>query len=550
MAHFDVIIIGGGVNGSGVARDCAMRGLRTLMVDKHDICHGASGANTGMIHGGARYMLYDVHTTKTSCEDSGYIQRIAPHLLFRIPFLVPFFKSDPLAQVMFAGADMFFSAYDVYQPLKRGKQHTRLTREEALKLEPGMTPDIIGALTMDEWGIDPFRLVIANAISAREHGALVRTYTEVTGLHRGKDGRVTGLRLTDVLTGAQEDVEASVVINAAGAWAPKIAAMAGANIRLRPGKGVHVVYSHRASNYGFITFGVDGRQMFLMPHENGTICGTTDDDYYGDLDHPVATEDEVAYIREAGERVLPSLSKFRMQRTYVGIRPTLYKFGVPEDALSRAHRIFDHADDGAPGLFTMSGGKLASYRQFAQEATDVVAKALKNTTACRTHVEPLPGGEAPPDLELWSKAFQWPMLQIGRLAYRHGSRARKVLDLAEMEPAWVNTVCACEPVTEAELRYVIQNEQVRRLADLRRRTRLGMGACQGARCLNRACAILRDEAGLSAAESLRELRDALTARWRGNTPVLEGPAASVAELMNHVNFGVGALDEVWKVTPP
>jgi glycerol-3-phosphate dehydrogenase len=245
---------------------------------------------------------------------------------------------------------------------------------------------------MDEWGIDPFRLVIANAVSAREHGAHVRTYTQVESFVRDGSGRVTGATLLDVLDGSRTTVEAKVTVNAAGAWAPQVAGLAGGRLRLRPGKGVHVVYSHRFSNYGCITFGVDGRQMFLMPHENGTICGTTDDDFYGDLDAPVASEDEVAYIRESAERVMPVMRGFRLQRTYVGIRPTLYKFGVNEDALSRAHRIFDHTEDGAPGLFTMAGGKLASYRQFAQEATDVVAGAVNNTENCRTHVEALPGG--------------------------------------------------------------------------------------------------------------------------------------------------------------
>ena len=163
MAAYDVLVIGGGVNGSGVARDCAMRGMRTLLVDRHDICHGASGANTGMIHGGARYLLYDVATAKESCTDSGHVQRIAPHLLFRIPFIAPFFRSDSMAEIMLNGADMMFSAYDHYQPLKRGKRHVRLTRDETLALEPGLSPDIIGSVTMDEWGIDPFRLVIANA---------------------------------------------------------------------------------------------------------------------------------------------------------------------------------------------------------------------------------------------------------------------------------------------------------------------------------------------------------------------------------------------------
>lgn len=550
MAAFDVLVVGGGVNGAGVARDCAMRGLKTLLVDKHDICHGASGANTGMIHGGARYLLYDVQTSKESCTDSGYIQRIAPHLLFRIPFIAPFFKSDPLALVMFNGADMLFSAYDHYQPLKKGKRHTRLTRKEALELEPGLSPDIIGAVTMDEWGIDPFRLVMANALSAIEHGAQVRTYTQLRALHRDSGGRITGALLQDVLTGVETQVETRAVVNAAGAWAPSVAAMAGCDVRVRPGKGVHVVYSHRFGNYGCITFGVDGRQMFLMPHENGTICGTTDDDFYGNLDAPVANEDEVAYIKESAERVIPAMRKFRMQRTYVGIRPTLYKFGVNEDALSRAHKVFNHAADGAAGFFTMSGGKLASYRLFAQEATAVVAAYLEHDGDCTTHVQPLPGGESLIDVAALQKRLMWPLSVLGRLAYRQGARTQGILEMGNTMDGGRCVVCPCEPVTAAEIAHVSQHEGVRRLADVRRRTRLGMGACQGAKCLARAAAVMAQAQGLGAGTALDEVKDAMTARWRGMRPVMEGPNMAVAELMQHINFGVGALDDVWKAAAP
>lgn len=545
----DVLVIGGGVNGSGVARDCAMRGLKTLLVDKHDICHGASGANTGMIHGGARYLLYDVQTTKESCTDSGHIQHIAPHLLFRIPFIVPFIKGDPMVEVVMAGADMFCSAYDHYQPLKRGKRHVRLTRDEAIALEPGLTPDIIGAVTMDEWGIDPFRLVQGNALSARAHGAVVRTYTEVKALHRDDDGRVTGARLQDVLDGSVMNVEAGVTVNCAGAWAPQLAALAGAQLRLRPGKGVHVVYSHRISNYGFITTGVDGRQMFLLPHENGTICGTTDDDYYGNLDRPLATEDDVGYICQSGARVLPALARYRMQRTYVGIRPTLFRFGINEDRLSRAHSVFDHVTDGAPGLLTLAGGKLASYRLFAEEATDHVMASLNRTGACRTHVEALPGGESMPDPTALAREFRWPLQAVGRMVYRHGARTTGILQAAREQPGARLPVCQCEPVTAGELRQVCLTEDVRRLADLRRRTRLAMGGCQGSRCLARASAVLGDALGHDGTRRLDELRDALTARWRGMRPVMEGPQMAVAELSQHIHFGVGALHALWQVGP-
>src|SRR3954466_1095107 len=160
--------------------------MRVLVVEENDLGKGASGANTGMIHGGIRYLRYDVHTTKMACTDSGYIQRIAPHLLFRIPFIVPIPKppagkklKEAFDRVYLELAEVFFEAYDEFQPLKRGKPHTRLTREEALALEPGLAPDILGAVTMDEWGIDPFRLVCENAVDAVENGAEFLTYTEL-----------------------------------------------------------------------------------------------------------------------------------------------------------------------------------------------------------------------------------------------------------------------------------------------------------------------------------------------------------------------------------
>jgi glycerol-3-phosphate dehydrogenase len=172
----DVIVIGGGINGVGIARDCALRGMKTLLIEKHDFAKGASGNNTGMIHGGIRYLRYDVGTTKSSCTDSGYIQKIAEHLLHRVAFLFPIMKSDFGGQFLLEGAEIFFEAYDRFQPLKNGKSHTRLTREEALELEPGLSPNIIGAVTLDEWAIDSYRLTVENAVDAKLAGAQIRNY--------------------------------------------------------------------------------------------------------------------------------------------------------------------------------------------------------------------------------------------------------------------------------------------------------------------------------------------------------------------------------------
>jgi glycerol-3-phosphate dehydrogenase len=537
----DVIIVGGGVNGTGIARDAALRGMRVLVVEKNDLAKGASGANTGMIHGGIRYLRYDVKTTKVACTDSGYIQRIAPHLLFRIPFLFPVFEGDVFGRFLLEGAEIFFEAYDVYQPLKRGKAHTRLSRKDVLALEPGFADDVIGAVTMDEWGIDPFRLVVANALDAEANNGIVRTWCELDEFVRGPGGEIQGVVFTDRLSGARETHSAPLVINATGAWGPRIAAKAGAHYRVRPGKGVHIVYSHRISNFGVVMMAVDGRQMFLMPHENGTIVGTTDDDYYGDLDNPHATEDEVRYILQAARRVLPGIDRYRTSRTYVGIRPTLYEWGKTEDRLSREHEFYDHANDGAAGLVSVAGGKLAAYRQLSEEVTDLIAKRVGNTTPCTSHTSPLPGAEGEVDVVKWAESFARPRLAVARMAYRHGSRAKDVLAIVGDDPRTGVSTCVCEPVTEAEIRYTCRNEIVRRLVDVRRRTRTSMGACGGTRCLYRASQLLAEEIGLSAPQTLREWRDATTGRFIGKRPVLEGANLATEEMSQAMHYLSGNL---------
>ncbi len=159
----DVIVIGGGVNGTGVARDLALRGLSVALFERNDIAFGASGNSSGMIHGGPRYLTYDPDVTYTSCLDSGHIQHIAPHLLFRIPFLVPIYRSKFGSKIALDGYDAFFDLYDKYQPLKHGKPHVRLSAEDLSQLEPGLQADAVGGISFDEWGIDGARLCIGSA---------------------------------------------------------------------------------------------------------------------------------------------------------------------------------------------------------------------------------------------------------------------------------------------------------------------------------------------------------------------------------------------------
>jgi glycerol-3-phosphate dehydrogenase len=497
----DVIVIGGGVNGVGVARDASLRGLKVSLFERNDIAFGASGNSSGMIHGGPRYLTYDPAVTHSSCLDSGHIQHIAPHLLFRIPFLMPIFKSGALmSKVALTGYDAFFDLYDAYQPLKAGKDHVRLKPDEIQQLEPGLVGGAAGGITFDEWGIDGSRLCIGNAVDARERGAEIRVHCTVTEILRRDGGGVYGVRYRDRVSGETGTRTARVVVNATGAWAPITTSLGGLApnaARIRPGKGIHVFLDRRLTNYAIIAHAIDGRQVFLLPWQNMSVLGTTDDDYYGDLDHVVATTDEVNYLFQAVEHVFPAVRSARAIGTWGGVRPTLYEWGPNEDQLSREHQVVDHAQHGADGLYSMIGGKLASYRLFAEEATDIIAQRLGNTAPRRSHVAPLPGGDEQIDPMRLVVQGGMEAVTATRLEYRHGSRSLRVLERMQRTPREAAVVCACEPVTEAEIRYVIEQEFAQDVSDVARRTRLGLGACGGMRCALRCGRIVADATGRS-----------------------------------------------------
>ncbi|MBI3073732.1 MAG: glycerol-3-phosphate dehydrogenase/oxidase [Deltaproteobacteria bacterium] len=532
---FDAIVIGGGCNGTGTARDLALRGVRVLLVEKSTWGAGTTGASSGMIHGGLRYLEYDREVTRKSCLDSGYIQKIASHLLFRIPFIMPVLRTDPHPDRTLALVETFFEAYDKFQPLKNGKPHTRLSRDEVLALEPGLTADVYGAVTMDEWGIDPFRLCVANAISAMESGAVVRNHTEVTGFIV-EAGRVVGVRLEDTIDHRIGEARARVVVNTTGPWGMRTAALArtGAEraVRMRPGKGIHLVLDRRLSDYAVLATTLDARAVFVMPHENSSTIGTTDDDFFGSPDRIDVLEDEVEYLLEAVGRVFPSASGARITYAFAGLRPTIFEFRKIEDKLTRDHRIVDHEVAGGPaGLVSMIGGKLAAYRLMSEELADLVAEKIGVAAPCRTAELPLPGGEREIDVDALVAGRTIPLAAAGRAVYRHGTRVADVLGAAASESRVGIVACACEGVLEAEVRYGCRKEGVRTLPDLARHTRLGLGACQGARCAARAADVLEEEGALvGAPSSSAALREFFVWRWREMSAVLAGAQLAEAEL--------------------
>src|SRR5690606_1001843 len=488
--------------------------------------------STRMVHGGMRYLLYDIPTTRTSSVDAARVRAIAPHLTFRIPFLWPLFRQGPF---MREALDAFLSAYDRYGRLRGALRHARLDREQALRIEPGLAPDVTGALTLDEWGVDAYRLAALNALDAREAGADLFPHTEVVDfLLTGRT--VRGVRVREADTGRERDVEARIVLNAGGPWAGRIAALAGATVALRPGKGIHVTFERRIGNYGLILEGVDGRTLFLVPHGAETIVGTTDDDFYGDPARvgEEVTNDEVEYVIEAAARAIPQARRWRPLRAWAGVRNTIFEWGLDADELSRRHEVIDHeARDGVAGLLSLAGGKLASYRLFAEEATDRGLEKLgRPAVRCTTGTRPLPGAGPAPDFRALAREIPLPPAALERVWRRLGTRLHDALggaDAGDLAP-----ICRAEAVTSAEVRYAVRVEGCRTLEDLYRHVHLAAGSCDGLDCAAPAAHIMAELLGWTPAQTRTHLDRFLERRWTGRRPVLRGATLAQEELARGV----------------
>jgi glycerol-3-phosphate dehydrogenase len=508
----DVCVIGGGVTGAGIARDLSLRGLSVLLLEKGDWGAGTTGASSWMIHGGPRYLEFDWDTTRLSTQDAGYIVSIARNLVYRVVFLIPVLPHD---RNNIERMETAMEVYDRFQPLKKAHPHRRLTAEEAQQAEPGLTPDLIGAVTMEEWGVDPHRLVYANVEDAVAHGARAMNHTKVIDLVRD-GGKVIGVRY-QAADGSTSEARARVVVNATGPWSPQVSGLAGLSVELRPAKGIHIVYPHRISNFSISAESVDGRDLLMVSHAGFTLLGTTDDDFYGDLDSVDVMQDEIEYLLQGFERVFPSIRSYRPVRTTTGVRPTLFKWRRYEDELSRRYEVIDHAKEGVEGFVTIAGGKLSMYRLMAEQTSDAVCRKLGHQAVSTTATTPLPGNESEmePAADL-ARRCGIPALAAVKLQSRHGTRAEKVLDGGRA----ARLVCRCEPMTEAELAYSARSEQVRSLADAFRRVGLAAGPCAGAACVLRAAEVIGAELGWSASQRFDAAREFVRGAWLGRAPVL------------------------------
>ena len=383
MNDFDLVVIGGGVTGAGVARDAALRGLRVALIERGRPGGGTTAASTHLIHGGVRYLLYDRLTTHSSCWDSGHIVRTSGDLLTRLPIVWPVYKGHARG---LETVETLFEEYDLFQPMKYGRPHLRLTAEATLRVVPGLEPTgLLGSLVFDEWWVDAEGLARRTLDSARAAGAEVLLDTAVTGILKA------GSRVTGVNAGGRE-LRGKITINAAGPWIDKVSSLAGVRMPLRLMKGTHLIYKQRAlSPVGLLLEAEDrSRYVFVVPSPLGTWIGPTDMPGPNDPDMTRTTDEEIGYLTRSVKRYFKSWPD-QHDATIVGSRPILGQPGS-EKLLSRDFEVFDHETrDGVAGLLTIGGGKMSDYRVMAEATVDTACLKLGSSAACRTHLLTLDG---------------------------------------------------------------------------------------------------------------------------------------------------------------
>ena len=524
--HYDVIVIGGGITGAGTARDCAMRGLKVLLVERHDYSTGATGRNHGLLHSGARYAVTD-HESATECiKENMILRKIARHCVEETEGLFITLPED----------DINFQSTFVQKCSEAGISAEIIDPELAKIMEPAVNHDLIGAVKVPDASIDPFRLTMANVLDAQLHGAEALVYHEVVDVLIEQD-RVVGVKLRNNHNGEVFNAYATITINAAGIWGSLIAQMAGVKINMFPAKGSLLIFGHRVNNMVINRCRKPANADILVPDDAVCVIGTTSDRVpIETCDDMRVTPEEVEMLLAEGMKLAPSLGSTRILRAYAGVRPLVASDDDPSGrSISRGIVTLDHEKrDGLAGLLTITGGKMMTYRLMAEEITNLACEKLSIAKQCETATTPLPGSETKTEAK---KTYSFAQKAAEG---RHGTLNESVERGDVSNDA---LVCECEGVSVGEVRYAVNTLHVHNLINLRRRTRVGMGTCQGELCACRAAGVMCDDAE-SAQKAINDLNGFMNERWKGMQPVAWGDNLAEAQLTATIYQGMLGVDRI------
>ncbi|WP_459194050.1 anaerobic glycerol-3-phosphate dehydrogenase subunit GlpA [Halosimplex sp. J119] len=519
-----VAVIGGGSTGAGVARDLAMRGFDVTLVEQGNLTHGTTGRMHGLLHSGGRYAVSDQASATECIEENRVLRDVASHCveLTGGMFVKRPEDSEEYFQEKLAGCEACGIPAEV------------ISGREARAREPHLAADVEKAITVPDGAVDPFRLVVANAASAMNHGARIETHSRVTDL-LVEDGEIVGLEVehdsgpgvrVHGTEGGREEIYADHVVNATGAWAGRIGDMAGLDIEVRPSKGVMTIMNVRQVDTVINRCRPKGDADIVVPHETTAILGTTDEEVEDPEDYP-EEQWEVDLMIETLSELIPMLEDARTIRSFWGVRPLYEPPDVgsedPTD-ITRDFFLLDHeVRDDLPGMTSIVGGKFTTYRMMAEDIADHVCGLFGVDAVSRTDVVPLPGSEDFSVLRDYMDEFGLTSPVGRRSVERLGSRAEEVLDTDGPNP----TICGCEAVTRAEVQDAI-DKSGSDLNAVRIRTRASMGNCQGGFCVHRLAGELEDSYD---EPTVREAWDELLQeRWKGQRHALWGEQLSQAML--------------------
>jgi glycerol-3-phosphate dehydrogenase len=548
--RFEVVVIGGGITGAGVALDAASRGYSVALLERDDYASGTSSRSSKMVHGGLRYLQnFDLGLVREALLERQLMVRLAPHLVYPTPFLVPSFGEERRDRLLGVGLNM----YDVMATTRVGRnrremrssreeeadfywspdRHRTIDRDELLELVPSLEPrDPKAAYLFYDCQTDDVRLVLTILGEAHRFGAVTLNGAEVTELMT-KDGKASGVAFVEADSGERLVVEADHVVNATGVWADRIRAEVVEEEdvpRIAPSRGTHLLLDRADLSTGSAACVVpagEGRAVFALPWYGRTLVGTTDNDFDGDIDHPRPGGDDVEYLLEAVNPFFgTSLRRSDLVGAYAGVRP-LISTGDPKKSvdISRKAELYETSS----GMLTITGGKLTTWRRMAKQTVDRLVEREGREAPCHTAEIPLGMEARREDLEGPEGVGEE---AIAQLAFRYGHATRAVLDLAWKEPKMAAPIVPSRPDLVAEAAVAARLEQARSVADvLLRRTRLGILAApelRGADAVRPVAEAMGRELGWSRRRVKREAEAwPAAAAAAGVDPAAADPASTV-----------------------
>lgn len=469
---FDLVVIGGGINGAGIVRDAALRGLRAALVEQADLCHGTTRWSSRLIHGGLRYLEhFEFSLVRESLRERETLLRNAPHLVAPLPLLVPLYRGARRGPGK-VRAGMWL--YDLLSADKSLPSHRMLDVAATLDEAPGLRSEgLLGAARYADAQVAyPERLTVENALDAEAAGAVLLTYHRADRLLTAA-GQVCGLRVVDARGHARELVT-GIVINAAGPWVDQV--LTGLGVSAGPfmggTRGTHIVvarFDGAPASGCYVEAASDGRPFFILPWLGRLLIGTTDIRHDGDPDEARADGAEIDYLLAETNRVFPqaALGAGDIQFHYTGVRPLPRQDRRSAGAITRRHLLERHRGV-ARGLYSVIGGKLTTYRSLAEETLDgVLRDADLSAAGCSTTTASLPGArEFDGVREALPRSSSLPPTSVAHLLSVYGSRARDIDALAATDAALAEPICPHTGAIAAEVIHAFEQERARTLADV------------------------------------------------------------------------------------